>query len=187
MVALALIGCDAPPAAKEPPPVSAPPPPPPSSAPPAAREPPPVVSSAPPAPPPPRFGQVELATTQGDLVPLLRDEGQRAKQKGLTPIVYFYADWCAPCRAFQQQMQAPEIQEALEGAYLVKLNMDDWHDKLRNTGFAPKKIPSFYTITDAGRPTGKMFDGDKWGKAPTAERIGKAIKAFREASSPPSP
>lgn len=129
---------------------------------------------------------MELAPTQGDLLPLLRDEHQRARAKGLVPVVYFYADWCPPCRVFQQNMKAPEIADALDGVHLVKLNMDDWHDKLKGTGFAPKTIPSFYFVTEAGRPTGKLLDGDKWKKA-TPGQIGAAIKGFMAAAPAPRP
>lgn len=120
---------------------------------------------------------VELAPTQGDLTPLLRDEAKRAKDKGLVPIVEFYADWCAPCRVFQRNQHAPEIAAALQGAHLVKLNLDDWHDKLKGTGFAPRTIPSFYVFGGDGRPTGKMLDGDKWGKS-TPARMGAALAEF---------
>jgi thiol-disulfide isomerase/thioredoxin len=183
VVALALLGCghEAPPApvVKEPP----------SSTPrvpdrtadaPSPVTPPPTASAAPPAPPPPpapKVTLVELAPTQGDLGPLLRDEARRAKDKGLVPLVEFYADWCAPCRVLQENLRAPEIATALAGAYLVKLNLDDWHDKLKGTGFAPRTIPSFYVFGGDGRPTGKMLDGDRWGKS-TPARMGEAIAAF---------
>ena len=179
LAALALIAaCDAPPIAKDPPPVASP-------RPPERADPPlispPIVTAAPSAsatpPAAPRFALVVLSPTQGDLLPLLRDHGDRARARGLVPVVEFHADWCPPCRTFDASMRAPEITEALEGTYLVKLDMDDWHDKLKGTGFAPRSIPSFYFITAEGRPTGKMLDGDKWGKA-SAARMGAALKAF---------
>jgi len=196
-VALALAGCghEAPPA----PVVTQPPPethaePPRSGAPGSTIARPPVTAPAPPAP---RFAQVELAPTQGELGPLLVDEIKRARDRGLVPIVEFYADWCPPCQVLHRNMRAKEIVDGLEGAYLVELNLDDWHDKLKGTGFAPRSIPSFYRLTPDGRPTGKMLDGDRWAagapkpKAPPAEleawrqgavaRMGAALKAFVEA------
>lgn len=129
---------------------------------------------------------IELAPTQGDLTPLLRDEAKRARDKGLIAVIEFYADWCAPCRVFQQNLRAPEIAAALARMYLVKLNLDDWHDKLRGTGFAPRTIPSFYFFGADGRPTGKMLDGDKWGKASPA-RMGTALAEFLDGSTPRRP
>jgi thiol-disulfide isomerase/thioredoxin len=135
-------------------------------------------SALPPAPPARRFMMVELSPTQGDLAPLLKDVSARAKEKGLRPLVEFYADWCAPCRVLQENLKDPQIADALEGTYLVRLNLDDWHDKLRGTTIkVVKTIPSFYLLGDDGRPNGKMLDGDKWGKS-TPSRMGAALKAF---------
>ena len=159
---------------------------PPASAPPVASSAPPVASSASavPAPAPPKLTLIELAPTQGDLTPLLRDEAKRAKDEGLIAVVEFYADWCAPCRVFQQNIRAPEIATPLAGVRLVKLNLDDWHDKLRGTGFAPRTIPSFYFFGADGRPSGKLLDGDKWGKSSPA-RMGEALAEWLRGSASP--
>jgi thiol-disulfide isomerase/thioredoxin len=182
VLGLALLGCGqepppAPASAREPPPPTlapAPPPPPVASAPASA---PPVESARPPAPAPPRFVLVELAPAQGDLLPLLRAEAERAQKSGLRPAVEFYADWCAPCRAFQASLRDPEMAAALAGTHLVKLNMDDWHDKLRGTGYDVRSIPSFYLVGAEGRPAGKPLDGGAWGRA-TPARMGEALRAF---------
>jgi hypothetical protein len=185
MLAPALLACspEAPPGptAREPTPTAPRPPErPPAPPPPPVAETPPEASSAPvatAAPAPSRFTLIELSPTQGDLTPLLRDEAKRARDKGLVAVLEFHADWCAPCRVFQANLRAPEIAAALEGVHLVRLNLDDWHDKLPGTGFAPRTIPSFYVFGADGRPAGKMLDGDKWGKASPA-RMGAALAEF---------
>ena len=63
------------------------------------------------------------------------------------------------------------------GSYLVELNLDDWHDKLKTTGFAPRKIPLFYLVGADGRPTGKMIDGDKWGRS-TVASMSATLRGF---------
>lgn len=182
VLSLALAGCgpETPPApvVKEPPTASTVH----ATAPPPASAAPPPTSTAQPEPPRPKISMTELSPTQGDLVPLLADQARRARTKGLVPVIEFYADWCAPCRVFQANMDAPEIAAALSHVHLVKLNLDDWHDKLHGTGFMPRSIPAFYLITDAGRPTGKMLDGDRWGKASPA-RMGEALDAFLRGAS----
>lgn len=130
----------------------------------------------PPAPTPPTFLFTELAPTQGELTPLLVTQFERAKTKQLRPVVEFYADWCPPCRAFQENLEEPRMKEALKGVYLIKLNMDDWHEKLKNTGFTVKAIPMFFFLGADGRPTGKLLDGDKWGKATPANMSASLAK-----------
>lgn len=138
-----------------------------------------VSASSPSAPPPspPPFVLTELAPTQGDLIPLLRAQVERARAKQLRPVIEFYADWCPPCRAFQNSLGDPRMTEALRGTYLVKLNLDDWHDKLEGTGFQPASIPAFYLVGADGRPSGQMLDGDKWGK-PTPDKMSVSLSKF---------
>jgi hypothetical protein len=128
--------------------------------------PPPASDPTPPAPPP--FLLTEVAPTQGDLVPLLRAQVDRARDKQLRPLIEFYADCCPPCRAFPDNLGDPRMVDALRGTYLIKLNLDDWHEKLQGTGFVVRSIPAFYLVGPDGRPTGKMLDGDKWGQATPA-------------------
>jgi thiol-disulfide isomerase/thioredoxin len=137
-----------------------------------------VSSPSPPVPPPPPpLVLTELAPTQGDLTLLLRAQVERARDKHLQPVIEFYADWCPPCRAFQNSLGDPRMIEALRGSYLVKLNLDDWHDKLDGTGFRVATIPRFYLVGPDGRPSGKMLDGDKWGK-PTPDKMSVSLSEF---------
>lgn len=182
--ALLLLACgpEAPPAPRDPT-ATAP------TAPEPRRDPPPPASAPPPtasapastsAPAPPRFVMRELAPTQGELLALLKEEAARAKEKSLVPIVEFYAPWCPPCRVFHENMHKGPIAAALQGHYLVKLDLDDWHDQARKTPYWPKKIPAFFFVGDDGQPRGKMLDGDGWKKA-SPEAIGQSLKTFLQA------
>jgi thiol-disulfide isomerase/thioredoxin len=132
-------------------------------------------TSAPALPAAPLFLLTELAPTQGELTPLLVMQFERARGKGLVEVVEFYADWCPPCRTFSASLDSPSMKDALAGALLVKLNLDDWHDKLKGTGFDVHSIPRFYVIGANGRPTGATLDGDKWGK-PTIAVMASSIR-----------
>jgi thiol:disulfide interchange protein len=117
----------------------------------------------------------EIAPTQGDLVTQLKTHVERAKAKRLVPVAEFYADWCPPCREFDKNLEDPALADAIRGTYLIKLNMDEWHDHLKSTGFDVRTIPRFFLLGDDGRPNGKMLDGDQWGRRPTAATMAAAL------------
>src|SRR5262249_51512852 len=89
-----------------------------------APDPPPASAPVPPALP--SFLLTELAPTQGNLTPLLVAQVERGRAKQLRTVVELYADWCPPCRTFQDHLEDARMKEALKGVYLVKLNLDDW-------------------------------------------------------------
>lgn len=136
-----------------------------------------VTITAEPTPPvpPQQVVRVELSPTQGRLLPLLHDHAERARAQGLRPVVEFYADWCPPCVRFRANITEPRIHDALAGTYLIELNMDDWHDRLREAGFVVNLIPSFYRIDEAGHPADRGMNGDKW---TTPASMAMPLKAY---------
>jgi hypothetical protein len=123
------------------------------------------------------FARVELSPTQGDLTPLLREHVTRARDKRLRPFVEFYADWCKPCRDLSALMEGGRMIEALRSTYIIKVNVDDWQDKLRGTGFVPREIPVFYAIGGDGRPTGRQILGYLKGEK-ASEKLIHRLGAF---------
>jgi hypothetical protein len=68
---------------------------------------------------------------------------------------------------------------AFKGTYIIVLNVDDWQDKLKGTGFVPRTIPVFYAVDDKGKPTGRKITGDDWGKnKDVPERMAPVLAKF---------
>ena len=141
-----------------------------------------VPTQAPPrVPPSGQFVIVTLKAADGQLADLLAAEAQKAKQKGLTPFVEFYADWCGPCQSLSRSLGDPRMIEAFAGTYIIRLNVDDWQDIPLRAGFAVNGIPAFFAIDETGKPTGQTITGAAWG-ADIPENMAPPLKAFFSAN-----
>ena len=110
---------------------------------------------------------------------ILKAEAQKAAALGRQPYVEFYADWCPPCNAIRDSLGDPRMVEAFAGTYIIKLDTDDWGDKLSGTGLYVPAIPAFYELGADGIPTGRMITGAAWGEDVPAN-IAPPMKAFFE-------
>jgi thiol-disulfide isomerase/thioredoxin len=134
---------------------------------------------------PPERATIELGPWQGELMPLLEQHVERAKSQHLTPFVEFYADWCPPCKALKKYWNEPSMAAAFKGTYVIVLNVDDWQDKLKGTGFVPRTIPVFYAVDEKGKPTGRKITGDDWGKnKDVPERMAPVLERFFAGTAP---
>ena len=109
---------------------------------------------------------------------VLRREILAAERMGRTPIVYFYADWCGPCRALRDAMEHPVMQEAFRGVHLIRVSADRWDsaEARAQIGFNFDSIPTLFTVDHDGRPTGRIT-GAAWG-ADTPANMAPPLRAF---------
>ncbi len=125
----------------------------------------------------------EIAPTQGDLNTLLAAEWKKASGLGLKLYTEMYADWCKPCRVVAKVLSDPAFAERFRGLYIVRLNIDDWQEKLHAAGFKVRYIPAFYGVGARGEPTGKNIDERAWGepgppKPPEPTKVARVLGDF---------
>lgn len=89
-------------------------------------------------------------------LPMLLQQKVAAKK---TPVLYFYADWCGPCRRFRSTLDTPELEAALNTATLIKINIDV--DTLLMAQYGIEAVPTFVKVDHAGNKLAQIT-GDEW-------------------------
>jgi thioredoxin 1 len=66
------------------------------------------------------------------------------------PVIYFYADWCGPCRRFRAALPSEQVDEALQRATLIKINVDSCQELAAH--YKVTAVPTFVKIDTQGKP-----------------------------------
>ena len=83
-----------------------------------------------------------------------------AKETGKPLLVYFRADWCAPCKQFEQELLPDEeVQNALAGFVLVRIDIDE--DKDTAEAFDMSAIPTFVLEGSNAKEVGRQAGASK--------------------------
>ena len=104
--------------------------------------------------------QVKVAEYTGpeEAATLLRFVKQQVPAKRQA-VLYFYADWCGPCRRFRASLTDKQVGAALQNATLVKLNIDNYPQFAADLDVA--FIPAFLKLDSAGNVVAHI-SSDKW-------------------------
>jgi len=102
-----------------------------------------------------------------------------AKAAGLKPYAYLHASWCGPCNAIEKTHAAdPQMVDAFKGTAIAMIDIDAADSKALDAhGLQSSAIPVFFTLDDAGKPTGAKIDGGAWGDNIPAN-MAPPLKAF---------
>jgi thioredoxin 1 len=93
--------------------------------------------------------------TKAELAGFLRQQVPAPRQA----VVYFFADWCGPCRRFRESLASQPVADAMQQATLVKINVDNYQQLVAESGIAA--IPAFLKLDAEGRVVANI-SGDKW-------------------------
>jgi thiol-disulfide isomerase/thioredoxin len=111
------------------------------------------------------FMEVRLHPQDGNLEEMLAVEAGKAIAAGLLPVVEFDADWCPPCQAINQHLEAKNdlMLKAYDGTYIIKLDVDEWGwNNGRVESFSFEAIPIYFKLNEQGKQTGDVIDGGAW-------------------------
>lgn len=129
------------------------------------------------SPAPDKFALVKIVGNGVPLDEILYAEAQNAVELGIKPFVDFYADWCPPCRAIEENIGDELMIDAFTGTYIIQLDFDEWKGNITDAGFYVVGIPTYYEVDAEGRSTGRMITGGAWGED-VAGNIAPPMKAF---------
>jgi thiol:disulfide interchange protein len=118
--------------------------------------------------PPVQLAEYQGADNEEALAAFTRQRATRPKQA----ILYFYADWCGPCRRFRQSLADDQVAHALQPAVLIKLNVDKYPALAAQ--YAVTAIPAFLKVDAAGQLTAHITS-DKW-QEDTPENIAPVMR-----------
>lgn len=84
----------------------------------------------------------------------------REMAQGRTPVLYFYADWCGPCKRFRATLPDAQVQAALAKATLIKVNVDEDAQELAGR-YGVQAVPTFVKLNAQLEPVA-VISSDKW-------------------------
>ncbi|MFD0964028.1 TlpA family protein disulfide reductase [Pseudofulvibacter geojedonensis] len=96
----------------------------------------------------------------------IKDVIAKSLNEGKVPILYFYADWCAPCKKFSKAMKNKELKSAMKNATFIKINVDNDvadNGQAITSKYGIRLIPTFIKVDKDANVIARITS-DKWDK-----------------------
>lgn len=72
--------------------------------------------------------------------------------------MYFYADWCGPCRRFRAALPSEQVDEALQHATIIKVNVDSCQELAAH--YNVTAVPTFVKVDAQGQPVATITSSE---------------------------
>lgn len=82
------------------------------------------------------------------------------------PVIYFYADWCGPCRRFRAALPSKQVDEALKQATIIKVNIDSCRELAAY--YNVTAVPTFVKVDAEAKPMATITSAE-WDEDVPAE------------------
>jgi hypothetical protein len=106
----------------------------------------------------------------------LSRELRRAASAHETVVVMTTARWCGVCKEIQTALPDPRMQAALDRVDLVRVDVDDFGEELKESGMFEETLPWFYTLDTNLRPLDAISAGEWDDNVP--QNMAPVLRAF---------
>jgi thiol:disulfide interchange protein len=106
----------------------------------------------------------------------LAGEIRRAASAHQTVVVMTTAAWCGVCKEIQASLPDARMQAALQNVDLVRVDVDDFDDELREAGMLEETLPWFYKVDASLHPVDAISAGEWDDNVP--QNMAPILKSF---------
>lgn len=107
--------------------------------------------------------QLLPAPAAADVADVVTEQVRKAQPRGRKVVVYVGADWCAPCKAFREQLLAGAFDDLLAGTLFIEFDADIDRDRLTAAGYHSRLIPLLALPNSDGTCSAKRTEGARKG------------------------
>ena len=98
----------------------------------------------------------------------------QAMEEGKTPVLYFTATWCGPCKHFNKTFSKGVMKRTLAEVMLIKVDVDTDAESFAQK-YGVRNVPTFLLVDEDLNETGKMIG---FGDSDEAAAIALNLRGF---------
>lgn len=123
---------------------------------------------------------VDLGTEEDSLETALQEQQQLARRRGQVLMAMLTGRRCRPCRGVDRSIDQPEMQQALAGVRLVRVDIEAFREDIDTMAMPRDIYPAFFLFGRNATPRDTIHGGE-WGDD-VAENIAPVLGAFLRGS-----